>query len=111
MNNSIPLDAFRDCAHGVLISDRCGKVCFCNHAARSLLQTTPEEALGKPCWTVAQFRGLDGEPFCSVRCPHMNEITLEDTLEALRHNRYEVDVPEPTRTLARSSIERMLTIS
>jgi len=48
---------------------------------------------------------------CSVRCPHMNEITLEDTLEALRHNRYEVDVPEPTRTLARSSIERMLTIS
>jgi len=48
---------------------------------------------------------------CSVRCPHMNEITLEDTLDALRNNRYEVDVPEPTRTRARGSIERMLTIS
>ena len=48
---------------------------------------------------------------CSHRCPHMNEITLEDTLAALRENRYEIDVPEPTRTRARSSIERMLAIS
>ncbi len=47
---------------------------------------------------------------CSVRCPHMNEITLADTLDALRHDRYEIDVPEPTRTAARRSIERMLEI-
>jgi quinolinate synthase len=48
---------------------------------------------------------------CSVRCPHMNEITLENVRDALLHNRYEVDVPEPTRTRARASIERMLEIS
>ena len=34
---------------------------------------------------------------CSVRCPHMNQITLEDTLEALKQNRYVIDVPENIR--------------
>ena len=48
---------------------------------------------------------------CSVRCPHMNEITLEDTLEALRRNRYVIDVPERVRRGARRSIQRMLDIS
>ena len=47
---------------------------------------------------------------CSVRCPHMNEITLENVRDALLENRYVVDVPEPTRTRARASIERMLEI-
>ena len=47
---------------------------------------------------------------CSIRCPHMNEITMEDTLEALRQMRYEVDVPEPIRSRARRAVERMLTI-
>lgn len=45
---------------------------------------------------------------CSVRCPHMNEITLEDTLHALRNNEQIIDVPEPIRTQARRSLERML---
>jgi quinolinate synthase len=48
---------------------------------------------------------------CSVRCPHMNEITLENVRDALLHDRFEVDVPEPTRTQARKAIERMLEIS
>ncbi|MDH3284606.1 MAG: quinolinate synthase NadA [Acidobacteriota bacterium] len=47
---------------------------------------------------------------CAVRCPHMNEITLEDTLAALQHDRYEVDVPEEIRVRALASIERMLAI-
>jgi quinolinate synthase len=47
---------------------------------------------------------------CSLRCPHMNEITLEDTREALKRLRYEVDVPEPVRTQARGAVERMLAI-
>ena len=47
---------------------------------------------------------------CSVRCPHMNEITLEDTLEALRKNRYQVEVDEQIRVKARKAIERMLEI-
>ena len=47
---------------------------------------------------------------CSVRCPHMNEITLEDTLRALTHNEQVIDVPEPIRSQARRSIERMLAV-
>lgn len=47
---------------------------------------------------------------CSVRCPHMNEITLEDTLNALRFNQYEIEVPEDIRIRAKKSVERMLAI-
>ncbi|MGA3288432.1 MAG: quinolinate synthase NadA [Bacteroidota bacterium] len=47
---------------------------------------------------------------CSVRCPHMNEITLEDTLEALRQTRYVVEVPEEIRVRALRAVERMLEI-
>jgi quinolinate synthase len=47
---------------------------------------------------------------CSVRCPHMNEITLEDTLAALRHDRYTIELPEEIRARAALSIERMLAI-
>ncbi|MEZ4580084.1 MAG: quinolinate synthase NadA [Caldilineaceae bacterium] len=47
---------------------------------------------------------------CSVRCPHMNQITLEDTLEALRKNQYEVHVPEEIRVRAAKAVERMIAI-
>lgn len=47
---------------------------------------------------------------CSVRCPHMNEITMEEVLAALQHDRYEVDVPEAIRERARLPIDRMLAI-
>jgi len=47
---------------------------------------------------------------CSVRCPHMNQITLEDTLDALRHNRYEIEVPEAVRVRAARAVERMIAI-
>jgi quinolinate synthase len=48
---------------------------------------------------------------CSVRCPHMNEITLEDTLNALENNQYVIEVPEDIIRRARRSVERMLEIS
>ena len=48
---------------------------------------------------------------CSVRCPHMNEITLEDTLDALRNNRQVIEVPEDIRVRARRAIDRMLAIT
>jgi quinolinate synthase len=48
---------------------------------------------------------------CSVRCPHMNEITLEDTLAALEQDRYPVEVPQEIHAPARRSIERMLAVS
>lgn len=47
---------------------------------------------------------------CSVRCPHMNQITLEDTLNALRYNQYEVTVPEDVRVRAAQAVERMIAI-
>ena len=47
---------------------------------------------------------------CSVRCPHMNQITLEDTLASLRNNQYVIDVPEEIRVRAARSVERMIAI-
>ncbi len=47
---------------------------------------------------------------CSHRCPHMAEITLEDTLDSLENMRYEITVPEDIRVKALTSIERMLEI-
>ncbi len=47
---------------------------------------------------------------CSVRCPHMNEITLEDTLEALKKVQYVVEVPEDIRLRAYRAVERMIAI-
>lgn len=47
---------------------------------------------------------------CSVRCPHMNEITLEDTLDSLRLNQYKIEVPEGIRVRAYQAVERMLGI-
>ena len=47
---------------------------------------------------------------CSVRCPHMNTITMEDTLEALKQTRYVINVPEEIRIRAYRAVERMIAI-
>jgi quinolinate synthase len=47
---------------------------------------------------------------CSVRCPHMNQITLEDTLRSLQNNQYEVTVPEDVRQRAARAVERMIAV-
>ncbi len=47
---------------------------------------------------------------CSVRCPHMNQITLEDTRDALLYNQYVIEVPEQIRVRAYRAVERMLAI-
>jgi len=47
---------------------------------------------------------------CSIRFPHMNEITLEDTLNALRNNEQEIHVPEEIASRARVALERMLAV-
>ncbi|MFL2762057.1 MAG: quinolinate synthase NadA [Dehalococcoidia bacterium] len=47
---------------------------------------------------------------CSVRCPHMNQITLEDTLECLKKSQYEVDVPRHIAERAARSVQRMIQI-
>ena len=47
---------------------------------------------------------------CSVRCRHMNSITIEKTRDSLIHRRYVIDVPEPIRVRALRAVERMLAI-
>jgi quinolinate synthase len=47
---------------------------------------------------------------CTVRCPHMNEITLEMTLAALEQTRYVVDVPADIRARALKAVQRMIEI-
>lgn len=47
---------------------------------------------------------------CSVRCPHMNQIQLEDTRDALKNLQYIVEIPEDVRRRAYTAVERMLQI-
>jgi quinolinate synthase len=47
---------------------------------------------------------------CSIRCRHMNQITLEDTLRSLQYDRYVIDVPEEIRQRAYTAVSRMLDI-
>jgi len=45
---------------------------------------------------------------CNIRCPHMNQITLEDTLKALTDNEQVIELDEELRLRALRSVERML---
>lgn len=47
---------------------------------------------------------------CSHRCPHMAQITLEDTVACLQKMQYEIHVPDEIRLKAKASIDRMLAI-
>jgi quinolinate synthase len=47
---------------------------------------------------------------CSVRCPHMNQITLEQTRDALLKTQYVTEVPEEVRVRAYQAVERMIQI-
>ncbi len=76
------------------------------HAPRYLLLT--ECSMGDNI--IAENPDKEMVRLCSVRCPHMNEITLEDTLEALRKNQYQVEVDEQIRIKAKRAIDRMLEI-
>jgi len=48
---------------------------------------------------------------CSIRCPHMNQITMEDTRDALRYTQHVIEVPEDIRRRAYRSVKRMLDIA
>ena len=47
---------------------------------------------------------------CMIRCPHMNTITMEETRDALKFNRYVIDVPEEIRVKAYRAVQRMIEI-
>lgn len=59
---------------------------------------------------VAANPGKEMLRMCSIRCPHMNEITLEEVLNSLRNNQYEIEVPKDIRLKALSAVNRMLEI-
>lgn len=48
---------------------------------------------------------------CSVRCPHMNQVTLEDTLKSLQNNCHVIDLPLDVIQRAARAVERMIAIS
>jgi quinolinate synthase len=47
---------------------------------------------------------------CTIRCPHMNQITMENTLASLRDNQIIIEVPEDIRRRAFQAVDRMLRI-
>jgi len=47
---------------------------------------------------------------CMVRCPHMHQITMEDTRDALKYTQYVIEVPEDIRVRAARAVERMIAI-
>lgn len=58
----------------------------------------------------AENRDKEMLRLCSIRCPHMNEITLEMTLEALEKLQYQIEVPEDIRRRAKNAVDRMVSI-
>ncbi len=47
---------------------------------------------------------------CTIRCPHMNTITMENVRDSLLHNRYVIEVPEDIRARAFQAVDRMIRI-
>jgi len=47
---------------------------------------------------------------CWQRCPHMNQITLQDTHRNLSNNQYQIEIDEDVRVRALEAVERMLEI-
>ena len=61
----------------------------------NIMGSNPEKDMLKMCWQ---------------RCPHMNEITLQDTRRNLANNQYQIEIDEEVRQGALQAVERMLEI-
>lgn len=77
------------------------------HAAERYLLLT-ECSMGDNI--TAENRSKEMLRLCSIRCPHMNEITLEMTRDALLKNQFQIEVPEDIRRKAKRAVDRMLDI-
>lgn len=58
----------------------------------------------------AENPGKEMVRICSIRCPHMNTITMEDTLLSLQNMQHVIDVPEEIRIRAFRAVKRMIEI-
>lgn len=77
-----------------------------SNAPRYLLLT--ECAMGDNI--IAENPEKDLLRLCSHRCPHMGEITLEMTRDALKFNQFIVEVDEEIRLKAKRAVDRMLAV-
>jgi quinolinate synthase len=59
---------------------------------------------------IAENPKADVLRMCSIRCPHMNLITLEQTRDSLKHMQFEVHVEESIRLRAKKALDYMLSI-
>jgi len=59
----------------------------------------------------AEFPEREMLRLCSLRCRHMNMITLADTLASLQKVQYKIELPEDIIERARIPIDRMLSIT
>jgi len=75
-----------------------------SHAPRYLLLT--ECAMGDNI--AAENPDKEMVRLCSVRCPHMNQITLDQTRDALKYVQHEIHVPPHIASRARRAIDAML---
>jgi quinolinate synthase len=76
------------------------------HASRYLVLT--ECAMGDNI--AAANPEKDMLRLCMVRCPHMNTITMEETRDSLKFNRYVINIPEEIRLRALKAVQRMIEI-
>ncbi len=83
-------------------------IAFVNRARAGRYLLLTECAMGDNI--AAEARDKEMLRLCSVRCPHMNEITLENVLESLRDNVQQIEVPEDIRLRALGSIQKMIAI-
>lgn len=77
-----------------------------NHLPRYLLLT--ECAMGDNIH--AENPNREMLRMCHVRCPHMNQIQLKDTYNALLFNQYQIIMDEDIRQRAYQAVTRMLQI-
>ncbi len=58
----------------------------------------------------AEFPNKEMVRACSLRCKHMNQITLEETLSALKKTQYKVELSQDIIERAKLPIDRMIQI-
>ena len=85
-----------------------GMVKYAQESASNTLMLLTECAMGDNI--AAENPDKEVVRVCSIRCPHMNEITLEETRDALLNNEQVIEVPEDIRIRALASVKRMLEI-
>jgi len=68
----------------VWISDPDRNISYLNSRAEDLLGRSAGKCVGKPCHKVIRGKTANGEPFCSERCPVINQLNFQTEVEPIR---------------------------